>query len=144
MLPVDRSLTVFTNTALIAVVVAGNPSIDLNLIGGHVRHTTQAAVGPRAVATLSDIRVDVSFLGTNGLTTDFGLTTPDAEEAAVKEAMVRAGRRVVVLTDSRKIGHETLVRFATCDQIDAVVTDAAISDADVAALEALDIDVVVA
>lgn len=144
LLPPDRSLTLFTNTALIAVVVAGHPGVDLNLVGGHVRSTTQAAVGPQAVATLADIRVDVSFLGTNGLTVEYGLSTPDADEAAVKSAMIRAGRRVVVLTDSRKLGHETLVRFGTCDQIDAVVTDDGISDRDVTALEALDIDVVVA
>jgi len=144
LLPQDRRLTLFTNTATIAVKVAAQPNIDLHLLGGRVRPTTQAAVGPATIAALGDLRVDVSFLGTNGLTVEHGLSTPDADEAAVKAAMIGAGRRVVVVTDSRKLGHVTLVRFGTCDQIDAVITDSGISDADATALEALDIDVVIA
>ena len=62
----------------------------------------------------------------------------------MKSAMIAAGRRVIVLTDSRKFGVESLVRFGRLDQIDAVVTDDGISDADANALEALDIDVVIA
>jgi DeoR family fructose operon transcriptional repressor len=143
-LPVDRRLTLFTNTAAIAMKVAGLPSIDVHLLGGRVRATTQAAVGPATIAALAELRVDVSFIGTNGLTVDHGLTTPDADEAAVKSAMIAAGRRVVVLADSRKFGHETLVRFGRADQIDAVVTDDGVNPAIVAALEALDIDVVIA
>ncbi len=126
------------------MVVAGHPSVDVHLIGGRVRFTTHAAVGPTTVAALHNLRVDVSFIGTNGLTVQHGLTTPDADEAAVKAAMIAAGHRVVVLTDSRKLGQDTLVRFGTCDEIDALVTDDGISDADVNALQALDIDVVIA
>jgi len=143
-LPADRRLTVFTNAASVVTRLAGHPDIDTHLLGGRVRRTTQAAVGPMTVAALSSLRVDVSFLGTNGLTVEHGLTTPDADEAAVKAAMIRAGHRVVVLADSRKIGQETLVRFGTCGQINALVTDDGISDAEVRALEALDIDVVIA
>ncbi len=144
LLPTDRRLTLFTNTAAIAMKVAGLSTVEVHLLGGRVRSTTQAAVGPATVAALQNLRVDVSFLGTNGLTTDYGLTTPDPDEAAVKAAMISAGQRVVVLADSRKLGAETMVRFGTCDQIDVVVTDDGVSDADVTALEALDIEVVVA
>jgi DeoR family fructose operon transcriptional repressor len=140
----DRRLTLFTNTPLIAVKVTGHPGVDLHLLGGRIRATTQAAVGPATVEALQALRVDVSFVGTNGLTVGHGLTTPDADEAAVKAAMIGAGRRVVVVADSRKLGQESLVRFGTCDQIDALITDDGISAHDAAALEALDIDVVIA
>lgn len=143
-LPGDRRLTLFTNSAPVATRLAGHLGIDLHLVGGRVRSTTQAAVGPLALGALNNLRVDVSFLGTNGLTVEHGLTTPDPDEAAVKTAMIRAGHRVVVLSDSRKLGQETLIRFGTCAQIDALVTDDGISDAYVSALEALDIDVVIA
>jgi DeoR family fructose operon transcriptional repressor len=144
LLPLDRRLTLFTNTASIAMKVATVPLIEVHLLGGRVRPTTQAAVGPATIAALDNLRVDVAFVGTNGLTAEFGLTTPDADEAAVKAAMINAGQRVVVLADSRKLGVETMVRFGTCDQIDAVVTDEGVSDANVTALEALDIEVVIA
>jgi DeoR family fructose operon transcriptional repressor len=144
LLPLDRKLTMFTNTASIAMKVASVPTIEVHLLGGRVRPTTQAAVGPATIAALLNLRVDVCFIGTNGLTADFGLTTPDTDEAAVKAAMISAGHRVVVLADSRKLGVEAMVRFGTCDQIDALVTDEGVRDADVTALQALDIEVVIA
>jgi DeoR family fructose operon transcriptional repressor len=58
--------------------------------------------------------------------------------------MVGAAHLVVVLVDSSKIGQEHMVRFARVADIDVVVTDAGISDADRAALERLDVEVVVA
>ena len=57
----------------------------------------------------ADLRVDVVFLGTNGISAEHGFTTPDRAEAAAKRAMVaRARQRVVVLADSSKLGREHL------------------------------------
>ncbi len=42
----------------------------------------------------------------------FGLSTPDPDEAAVKRAIVRSARRVVVVADADKLGRELLVGFA--------------------------------
>ena len=55
----------------------------------------------------------------------FGLSTPDPDEAAVKSAIVRAARRVVVVADADKLGNELLVSFAPLEAIDVLVTDAA-------------------
>ena len=51
---------------------------------------------------LADTYVDVAFLGTNGVSAERGLTTPDPAEAAVKRAMIAASRRSVVLADRSK------------------------------------------
>lgn len=144
LLPHELSLTLVTNDPAIAVKVLSLPRVDLHLLGGRVRTASHAAVGPATTAALADLRVDVSFLGTNAFNVEHGLSTPDPEEAAVKAAMIRAGHRVVVLADSSKLGQDNLVRFGALDQIDALVTDEGISDQDAAALEALDIDVVIA
>ena len=100
----------------VAARLAGLPQIDLFLLPGKVRPTTQAAVGADTVAALADLRADVSFVATNGLSTRHGLTTPDREEAATKRAIVAAGRRTVVLADSTKIGVESSLRFATVER----------------------------
>jgi DeoR family fructose operon transcriptional repressor len=145
-LPTEVRLSVVTNSATIAAAMATRPggNSDVHLVGGRVRPLTGATVGAQAIKALADIRADVAFLGTNGLHLDHGLTTPDADEAAVKSAMIAAGRRVVLLADSRKFGEETMVRFGTLDQLDAVVTDAGVEDSDIKALESLDIEVVIA
>lgn len=143
LLPTDRDLTVVTNSVPIAARLAGSPAVHLHLLGGRVRGITQAAVGEETVRALAELRVDVAFLGTNAVSAH-GLTTPDADEAAGKRAMVRAGRRVVALADSSKFGREHLVRFAPTDAVDVLVTDSGADEAAVAELRGGDVAVVVA
>jgi DeoR family fructose operon transcriptional repressor len=143
-LPRDRRLTVVTNSVPAAVRLAGSPSVELYLLPGRVRRTTQAAVGEQTVTALSRLRVDVSFLGTNGITQSHGLSTPDHSEAAAKHAMVACAHRVVVLADSTKLGAEHTVRFAELDEVDVLVTDSMARPRDVSALESHGIEVVVA
>lgn len=143
-LPGSRRLVVVTNAVPIAARLAGIAGARVHLLGGRVRGTTQAAVGDETVRALAELRVDVAFVGTNAVSPDFGLSTPDPEEAAVKRAMVRSGQRVVVLADSSKLGRVHLVRFATLEDIDVLVTDDGADDALVSELEAREVEVLVA
>ena len=143
-LPHDRNLMVFTHALTTATRLGQSSNVELLLLPGRVRSATQAAVGAETVAALSQLRVEIAFVGTNGLTTRHGLSTPDSEEAAAKAAMVAAADRVVVLADADKIGQEHPVRFASLDDVDTLVTDDRVSDADVTALEAAGLTVVVA
>lgn len=123
-LPEDLDLTVITDSVLTAARLAGKAGVTVRVLGGEVRGITQAAVGPEALAALSSLRVDLAIMGTNGLTAEHGLSTPDPDEAAVKVAMVRAARRVVLLADATKTGQEHLVSFADLSDVDLLVTDA--------------------
>lgn len=142
--PPELELTVFTHAVPIAARLAGLRQIDLRLLPGRVRRTTQAAVGADTVAALAELRVDVAFLGTNGVTPDHGLTTPDPDEAAVKRALVGSGRCVVALADASKFGIDTAVRFAEPAEIDILVTDAGVSPSDRRTLAQAGVEVVVA
>ncbi len=144
LLPGDRRLLVATSSVPIAARLAAAPGLDLLVLGGRVRGITQCAVGEQAVTALADLRVDVAFLGTNGITATHGFTTPDEAEASVKRAMTRSGQRVVVLADSSKLGREHLVRFATPADVDVLVTDSDVDAGDVALLEDAGVEVVVA
>jgi DeoR family fructose operon transcriptional repressor len=144
LLPTDRRLLVITHAVPLAARLAGLPGIALLLLGGRVRGETQAAVGVETVRALQDLRADVAFVGTNGLLPGHGLSTPNAEEAEVKRALVAAGRQVVVLADSTKLDREHLVRFAPLEAVDVLVTDDGIHDDTARALQAAGLDVVIA
>ena len=144
LLPRDLRLIVVTHAVPVAARLAGNPQIELHLLPGRVRTTTQAAVGVDTVAALQHLRADVVFLGTNALTLAHGLSTPDRDEAATKRAMVASARQVVVLADASKIGVESSLRFATLDEVDVLVTDDGVADADRRALMRTGLEVVVA
>lgn len=144
LLPSDRELLVVTNSIPIAARLAGLASVSLQVLGGRVRGLTQACVGDLAVSTLEALRVDIAFVGANGITLRHGLSTPDPDEAAVKRAMVACANFVVVVADSSKIGREEFVSFAPIESLDVLVTDAEISAEDRAALVAEGLEVVVA
>lgn len=143
-LPREHRLVAITHSVPVASRLMALPQVELHLLPGRVRQTTQAAVGPDTVSALADLRADLLFLGTNGITPGHGLTTPDRDEAATKRALVRSARRVVLVADSSKIGPELAVRFATLDDVDTLVTDDGVTEDDLAALRAADVEVVVA
>jgi DeoR family transcriptional regulator, fructose operon transcriptional repressor len=144
MMPVDRELFVVTNSLGIASRLGGHAGVEIRLLGGRVRGVTQACVGDETVRALEDLRLDVAFLGTNAVSARHGMSTPDPDEAAVKRAMVRCARQVVVLADSSKLDQEQLVRFATVDEVDTLVTDAEADNKKLEALRRRGLDVVVA
>ena len=135
---------VITNSAHAAAQLALTHPGAVELIGGRVRGVTGATVGSEATASIARLRVDVAFLGTNGVTLSHGLSTPDLEEASVKRAMISSARRVIALADSSKIGDELTTSFASIAQLDTLVTDAGIEAADLEALTASGLKVVVA
>ena len=137
------ALSVHTDSVSIAATLSQR-GVDVRICGGQVRGLTQACVGAQAVADIARLKVDVAFVGTNGLTLSHGLSTPDAEESYVKAQIVRSAHRVVVLADSRKLGAEHAHSFAAVDDIDVLVTDDQAPEAFRQQLQPRGIEVVVA
>ncbi|MGW0827666.1 DeoR/GlpR family DNA-binding transcription regulator [Streptomyces sp. NPDC002845] len=123
LLPLERELTVITNSLPIAQLLVEQRHLTVITLGGRVRSRTLAEVDVIAIRTLSTFLIDVSFLATNGVSVEHGLTTPDLAEAEVKRTMCQRARRRVLLTDSSKIGNDTFCRFADLRDFDLVVTD---------------------
>lgn len=141
-LPVDRELTVVVNSPVIATILGTRPNINVLMIGGRLRGKTLATVDDWALRPLADMYVDVAFIGTNGMSVERGLTTPDPAEAAVKRAMIGAARRTVLLADHTKIGNDYLARFGTLDDLDLLITDAGLDNELVTEVEATGLRVV--
>ena len=136
LLPNDRKFTVATHSLPIASVLVGYPNIELHFFGGAARGVTLASVGDWALRNIADISVDITFLGTNGLTVSRGLTTPDLGEAAVKRALAHAARRTVVLADHTKFGRTEFALVLPLAEVDAVISDTELDGDTAAEIEA--------
>ncbi|MGP5081539.1 DeoR/GlpR family DNA-binding transcription regulator [Corynebacterium variabile] len=117
-------LAVVTNSLMLAHRLSAADHRLLRIVGGRVRGVTQAVVGADAVADFERLRADVAFLGANGVTAGFGLSTPDPSEGQTKTAMACSARRRVALVDATKLGEELLYSFARPSDIDILITDA--------------------
>lgn len=123
MLPEDLDLTVVTTGLPIALELAGREGFTVHLVGGRIRRRSLAAVDDWAVDTLRGVRVDIAFLGTNGVSAEDGLSTPSSAEAAVKRAGLGLAEQTVLLADSTKINTRCLCRYGAVSDIDLLITD---------------------
>jgi DeoR family fructose operon transcriptional repressor len=127
-MPTDRELTVVTNSLQLAGKLAAFPALNVLLLGGRVRSRTLASVDAWALSALAGVYVDLALLATNGVSVERGLTTPDPAEAAIKTAMIGASRRVVLLADHSKVGHDHFAHFGDLDAVDLLITDTGLDE----------------
>lgn len=137
-------LHIITNSLPISTLLADAPGCDVRLVGGHVRPESQAVVGDIATRSIGVLRADVAFIGTNAITMQHGLSTPDAQEGAIKRAMITNAQQVVTMCDSTKFGLDYLVSFARIEDIATVVTDRAAPQGYIDALAEANISVLFA
>ncbi|MEI6647699.1 MAG: DeoR/GlpR family DNA-binding transcription regulator [bacterium] len=122
LLVAQSNITVVTNSLRVAQVLSnGGPKMILT--GGECRLLSQTMVGPLTRAVLDQVRIDIAFVGTLGVSVDCGLTTTDPAEAFTKEYVMGRAARSVLLTDSSKFGKTSFVRFGTVEPLSAVITD---------------------
>ena len=134
-------LTVVTNSIPVTRELFGAPQIDVVLVGGALRRSIGAVVGPITEQVLLGLRGSQVFLSGEGVTTERGLTTPNVFAAATDQAMMAAGKQVVVLADHTKLGHDTMCQTVPSDRIDVLITDGAADPDVVRRLRAEGVDV---
>ncbi|WP_049987202.1 HTH-type transcriptional regulator GlpR [Halobellus rufus] len=141
--PKDGSILGVTNSPRLAVEL-GKEDNDVKLTGGTLRRRTRSLVGPTAESFLERTNFDLLFLGANAVDVETGLTTPNEEEARVKELMVQRASRVVLVADATKIGERSFVTFADLADVDLFITAGEVSAEAIERFEAEDVTVVVA
>jgi DeoR family transcriptional regulator, fructose operon transcriptional repressor len=109
---------------------------DILLLGGTVRNKSLALLGRETLTIIERYRADKAFLGSTGFTAEMGHTTPNPDDAQIKEALMRAANESYVLVDSSKYGHRCLTSFARLRDVDLTITDSNLSRSKAKVLEA--------
>lgn len=96
--------------------------IETIQIGGQVKEKTQAIIGSVAQKQLQQYRFNKAFIGINGIDYEYGYTTPDLEEAAMKKLAGKQANQCFVVADHTKFHH---VSFAKVGELDdySLLTD---------------------
>ncbi len=117
-------LTILTNSVPVADVLYrdGRPDQTIILSGG-VRTPSDALVGPFAVEVIRSLHVDTVFMGTHGMYSRAGFTTPNILEAETNRALIEAGRRLIVMADSTKWGVIGISSVARLEEAETIITD---------------------
>jgi len=141
-LPKNLSATVITHSPTVATALGDHRDIEVFLLGGRIFKHSMVACGSAAVEAAQNITADLFLLGVTGVHHLAGLTTGDADEAAMKRALSRRAAETYVMASAEKLGAAS--RFTVIPLRDAtgVITDAPASDRAVRDLVAAGVAVV--
>lgn len=110
-LPTDLRITVVTNSLSIARIVS-EKGINTYLIGGALKITTDATVGPMAEEEISKFHFKQAFMGANAVDKFYGFMTPDYAEANFKKKAIQMAEETIFLIDGSKFNTKSVVTFA--------------------------------
>jgi DeoR/GlpR family transcriptional regulator of sugar metabolism len=141
-LPLDLAATVITHSPTIAAALVDHPAIETLLIGGRIYKHSAVACGAVAAEAASGVSADVFLLGVTGVHPREGLTTGDAEEAAMKRTLASRAADTYVLASKEKIGAAAPYKVMPLDDVAGVITDAPQDDPTIAGLKRTGVTIV--
>ena len=105
-----KAISIVTNSLSIAR-KAKLRNFKVYVIGGDIKLSTDAFVGSLAQDIVNRFSFDIGFFGCNGIDFVQGITTPEVEEAIIKQTAMSKCKKLYILADHSKIGVKTAVTF---------------------------------
>lgn len=123
----DRSdlvdVTVFTAGLNVALALErAIPRIQVIVTGGSLRPQQHSLVEPMSLLILERIRAGIAFVGCNGLDPALGVMAMSLPDSALKQAIIAAAHKSVVVGDASKFSQTALVRVCPFEDVDMVLT----------------------
>lgn len=137
-------VTVVTNSLDVLHRLEDATAIKVILTSGEYQAADRCLVGPSLDALFERMRADQTFLGVDGLTPEFGVSSTDERLALAGMRLLSAARRGVVLADHTAVGADATHRIARTQDIHEVITDDGTLPDDRQRLRAAGIEVLVA
>ena len=121
-----ENLTLITNDLYVAYQTPIHPSSTLIVTGGMRRQGRQELVGTMPENFIRDTHVDAAFIGVDGLDVISGATNANFAEVGVKQLMLKAATRSVIVADHSKFGRVALARICDLNEPSLILTDTGI------------------
>jgi DeoR/GlpR family transcriptional regulator of sugar metabolism len=119
---------VVTHSPTVAAALVEHPAAEVYLLGGMLFKHSAVTCGAAAVEAAQVVNADLFFLGVTGVHAEAGLTTGDADEAAMKRALSRRAADTYVLGSAEKIGAASPFTVLGFDDVAGIITDAPLAD----------------
>jgi DeoR/GlpR family transcriptional regulator of sugar metabolism len=123
LIPDTLEATFFTISPLVALELAEKKLLTVILIGGELNKGSQVSMGSKAISELSELRVDICFLGANGINVKEGISDSDWEVVQVKKAMIKCSSISAIMCISEKLNSVQKMKVCGLNSIDYLITD---------------------
>jgi len=119
----SRDLTIVTNSLQVINTFSDIRDITLVAIGGMFRASELSFIGHITEAALAEINVDIVIMGVRAISLTHGLTNDYLHETMTDRAIMRTGRKVILVVDHTKFGRIATAFLAPLENVHTVVTD---------------------
>ena len=123
-LPADLTATVITHSPTVAAALVTHPTVEVFILGGRLFKHSAVTCGAAAAEAAHGVAADLFLLGVTGVHDRAGLTTGDADEAAMKRVLASRAADTYVLASSEKIGAASPFTVLPLTEVSGIITDA--------------------
>ena len=116
-----RRITIITANLEVLDEVRADDAIDVVLLGGALRRNYQTLVGSLTEQAVAQLNADIMFLSCTGVRDEHVLDNM-AVEAPIKQALIGASARTVLLAHERKFPGTGAMRICTLEDVDTLIT----------------------
>lgn len=139
-----RGITVITNAEKIIDELSDCDHIHVVCVGGQLTPRNMSFVGRVAEKTIREnYYANKCFFSCRGVSLGRGLVDSSEGEAEIKKAMLSCSESAVFLCDKNKIGRLGVPRISELNEIDYLITDAALTEEWTEELAKKDVKVVI-
>ena len=137
------ALTVVTNAVNIASELTVRHQIKIMVTGGVARPQSYELTGPYAEEVLTQVNIDIAFLGVEALNPERGASAIHEDEARVNRQLATRAERVIIVTDSSKFSKRAFANIVPLADVDVVITDNGISSSYIEILRDMEVELVI-
>ncbi|MDO8685792.1 MAG: DeoR/GlpR family DNA-binding transcription regulator, partial [Clostridiales bacterium] len=119
-----KNLIIVTNSLSIAQEVRYNRNISIVvMLGGNINPEYQFASGDDTINQLKKYKADKLILSSDGVSSEFGVTTYHHLEAEMNRQMIARVNKTIVVADYSKIGRASFSHIESIDKIDCLISN---------------------
>jgi len=144
LLRLKEDITVVTNAVNVAAEMVCMPGIQVRLTGGRLNSGSFELIGKGLGASLEGVHIQKFFLGTDGISPDYGVTGHDEAEATASRDLMAHTAKNIILADSRKFKRTSFARVAPLSEFQTVITTELVPQSVLAEFQQAGIETIIA
>lgn len=121
-------LTIYTNSLAMIAELGGSAGIALYILGGKYNSDLYSLQGSLTEQMLELLSIDLAFIGTDAIDDEGRCLVTTPEEANLTKAMLRSGRKKILLADHNKLGAKGNIVYGTLQDYDMWITTPGIGE----------------
>ena len=137
-----KNLTIITNSVKILIELADKQDWTVLSTGGILKRGAMSLTGSSAEKMINSYHVDTAICSCKGLDMALGITDSNESDSLIKQAMINAAERRILVADGEKFDKKSFVKVCDAKDVDVIVTDSEPSEKWLSFCRENDIDIV--